>query len=194
MIIALTGIMGSGKSSVGRELRALHSCSYIDLDDYIEAKEGCSISSIFAEKGEAAFRTIEADYLREIIDTHHNSETLVLSLGGGTVTNPDSARLVYYRTFCIFLTAAPETVAERLFAEASRRSGLAADSRPILHGAHTKADIAARISDLLSKREASYRAISRHIIPTDSLSQSEIAETIHSFIFNNSFISSCHPK
>lgn len=194
MIIALTGIMGSGKSSVGRELRALLSCSYIDLDDYIEAKEGCSINSIFAEKGEAAFRTMEADCLRKIIDTHNNTDTLVLSLGGGTVTNPDSARLVHDRTFCIFLTAAPETVAERLSAEASTRSGLAADSRPILHGAHTKADIAARISDLLSKREASYRAASRHIIPTDSLSQSEIAETIHSFIGNNSFISSCHPK
>lgn len=182
MIIALTGIMGSGKSSVGRELRALLSCSFIDLDDYIEAKAGCSINSIFSEKGEAAFRTMEADCLREIIDTHNNSETLVLSLGGGTVTNPDSARLVQDRTFCIFLTAAPETVAERLFAEASTRSGLAADSRPILHGAHTKADIAARISALLSKRETSYRAASRHIIPTDALSQSEIAETIHSFI------------
>lgn len=178
MIIALTGIMGSGKSSVGRELRALLSCYFIDLDEYIETKAGCSISSIFAEKGEAAFRTMEADCLREIIDTHHNSEILVLSLGGGTVTNPDCARLVHDRTFCIFLTATPETVAERLFAEASRRSGLAADSRPILHGAHTKADIAARISDLLSKREASYRAASRHIIPTDSLSQRQIARQL----------------
>ena len=66
-IISLTGFMGSGKSSVGRELSALLSCPLVDLDSYIEEKEGRTIPEIFASDGEAAFRAMELSALQSLL-------------------------------------------------------------------------------------------------------------------------------
>jgi shikimate kinase len=67
MIVALTGFMGCGKSSVGRELSLLLSAPCIDLDKYIERKAGRRIPDIFAESGETAFRDLESEALYEVI-------------------------------------------------------------------------------------------------------------------------------
>ena len=67
MIISLTGFMGCGKSSVGRRLSELLCCSFMDLDDVIVEKAGRSIPEIFATDGEAAFRKMEHDVLRDIV-------------------------------------------------------------------------------------------------------------------------------
>ena len=61
MVIALTGFMGCGKSSVGRELSTLLGIPLIDLDQYIEKKTGRSIPDIFAQDGETAFRVVKQD-------------------------------------------------------------------------------------------------------------------------------------
>lgn len=66
-IISLTGFMGSGKSSVGRELSALLSCPMVDLDSYIEVKESRTIPDIFATDGEAAFRALELTALQSLL-------------------------------------------------------------------------------------------------------------------------------
>ena len=67
MIISLTGFMGCGKSSVGRELSQLLCCPFMDLDQVIEEREGRSIPEIFASEGEEAFRAMELDALRNIV-------------------------------------------------------------------------------------------------------------------------------
>ena len=67
MIVALTGFMGCGKSSVGRELSVLLDMPLVDLDKYIVDKAGKSIADIFAEQGEKAFRDLESSALKELL-------------------------------------------------------------------------------------------------------------------------------
>lgn len=81
MKIVLIGYMGSGKSTVGRQLAKLKSFSFIDLDSYIETAEGMTIPEIFSKKGEIYFRKIEHQYLKEVLQKKAN---LVLATGGGT--------------------------------------------------------------------------------------------------------------
>ena len=96
MIISLCGFMGSGKSTLGRGLASAYNCRFIDLDDYIEAKWAMSVSALFAKRGEEWFRNEECEALKEIVEeyTYLSSKeqyTLVLALGGGTVTYAPSA-------------------------------------------------------------------------------------------------------
>ena len=67
MIVALTGFMGCGKSSVGRELSTLLGIPVVDLDRYIEERAGMSIPDIFAQSGEKAFRDLETTALKELL-------------------------------------------------------------------------------------------------------------------------------
>ncbi len=88
MIISLTGMMGCGKSSVGRELAAQLGCPFIDLDSYIEKSEGRAIPEIFREKGEAHFRTLELSALREVLSAWSDSP----SQSGRLESSDSSAR------------------------------------------------------------------------------------------------------
>ncbi len=81
--IALTGFMGVGKSSVARHLAQLLGCRRVDLDHVIEESQRRSIAKIIDTDGETAYRDIETQNLRSVID---RSSTRVLSLGGGTWT------------------------------------------------------------------------------------------------------------
>jgi len=81
MEIVLMGYMGSGKSTIGKHISELLNLTFIDLDTYIEQREGQSIKALFASKGEVYFRLKEAAYLQEILET---KTKYVLSLGGGT--------------------------------------------------------------------------------------------------------------
>ena len=81
MIVVLMGYMGSGKSTIGKELATLLKYNFLDLDDYISEKENATISDIFKDKGEIYFRKKETEYLKEIINSYND---IVLALGGGT--------------------------------------------------------------------------------------------------------------
>ncbi len=81
--IALTGFMGVGKSSVARHLSHLLDCGRVDLDHAIEESQKRSIAKIIDSDGEAAYRDIETDSLKKVIDA---SKARILSLGGGTWT------------------------------------------------------------------------------------------------------------
>ena len=136
MTVALTGFMGCGKSSVGRELSMLLGIPLVDLDKYIVDKAGKSIPDIFAESGEQGFRDIETEALKEVLglggiplenvlrtppsnvaeggtvfrgDTP-GTRSLVLSLGGGTILRPENAALIKERCKCFFLRASEETL------------------------------------------------------------------------------------
>lgn len=93
MIISLTGFMGCGKSSIGKVLSKLLGCTLIDSDDWIEQREGRKIKEIFATDGEAHFRKLEVNAIKELVPVNADSQRkgsidLILSLGGGTVTTP----------------------------------------------------------------------------------------------------------
>ncbi|OUR92395.1 shikimate kinase [Flavobacteriales bacterium 34_180_T64] len=81
MIIVLMGYMASGKSTIGKELADKLNFNFIDLDDYIENREECTIKEIFKSSGEIYFRKKETVYLEEVLNT---TDKIVLSLGGGT--------------------------------------------------------------------------------------------------------------
>lgn len=135
--------MGCGKSSVGRELSRLLSLPFVDLDDYIEEREGRSIRDIFESDGEAAFRKMELEALTEILFQESSSEPnqdaagepgedspqtdypqakeMILALGGGTLTTPECAELVAERTFCIYLKTSADELSRRLEHESAGR-------------------------------------------------------------------------
>jgi shikimate kinase len=81
MKIVLLGYMGSGKSTIGRYISDKMNITFIDLDSFIEEKEGMTISQLFSTKGEIYFRKQEGVYLKEILNTKSN---YILALGGGT--------------------------------------------------------------------------------------------------------------
>lgn len=112
--ISLIGFMGCGKSSVGKILASLlPDCHLIDLDTYIEEKQGKIIPEIFNEYGEAAFRRMEREALEEIFRDPDRPRA-ILSLGGGTVTSGQCRQLIRRHTDCFYLRATTDTLLDNL--------------------------------------------------------------------------------
>lgn len=97
--IYLCGFMGCGKSHIGRKLSEKLGCTLVDLDAYIEEKEGRTIPEIFAKDGEPHFRELEAKYIREMPG---NS---VVATGGGAIINPVTAETARNAGTVVFLDA-----------------------------------------------------------------------------------------
>ena len=171
MIISLTGFMGCGKSSAGRELSELLCCPFIDLDAFIEEKEGRTIPEIFSSCGEESFRSLELAALKEIIEGHQDSDTIVLALGGGTIMTPECADIVKSLTFCIYLKTSADHLASRLSDEAA--------GRPLL----ASGDLRTRIETLLTERASTYENTAALTIDTDRLSVAETALAIRANLF-----------
>lgn len=88
-VVALTGFMAAGKSTVGRALASLLRWSFIDLDYEVESRAGMAVHEIFARNGEAAFRRLECECLHAVL-SGVNAPT-VIALGGGTFIQPENA-------------------------------------------------------------------------------------------------------
>lgn len=101
MIIALCGFMGAGKTTIGKRVSKKVNFKYIDLDDYIVEKCGMSIAQIFNEKGESEFRRIEADSLKEVLDSETNA---LISLGGGTLERDENVEALKGRAKIIYIS------------------------------------------------------------------------------------------
>ncbi|GLB52239.1 shikimate kinase [Neptunitalea chrysea] len=122
-MIILLGYMGSGKSAVGKSLAVKLNQPFLDFDEYIEQKEGISVTTIFQEKGEIYFRKIEHLYLKELLDENRN---MVLSLGGGTPCYSNNIALLLKATPHVFyLNVGIGTLVERLLKEKSHRPVIA---------------------------------------------------------------------
>ena len=160
MILSLTGFMGSGKSTVGRLVADALGCPFLDLDTLIEKKAGRSIPEIFAEEGEGGFRALEAQLLADTVKRYAGT-TAVLSLGGGALEDPASARLIHEKTLCIYLQASPDTIRERLAGSGTSRQLLSGDWEA-----------------LLERRLPTYEKTAHVILDTDGLSPEQIADEI----------------
>jgi shikimate kinase len=119
--IALVGLMGVGKSTVGRRLANRLGLPFADGDDEIERAAGMSVSEIFATMGEAAFREGEARVMRRLLE----GPRMVLATGGGAVLNLETRELLKANAVMVWLRADLKTVAMRV----QRR-----DTRPLLRG------------------------------------------------------------
>jgi len=119
--IALVGLMGVGKSSVGRRLANALSLPFRDADAEVEAAAGRSISDIFSELGEAAFREGERRVIARLLDQPPH----VLATGGGAFMNDQTRALIKSRAVSVWLKADLEVLARRV----GRK-----DTRPLLVG------------------------------------------------------------
>ena len=187
--------MGCGKSSVGRRLSELLCCSFMDLDDEIVERAGRSIPEIFATDGEAVFRQMEHDVLRDIVASagRHSvpeapsqpldNNSIVLALGGGAVMQEECERMVHEGTVCIYLKASVDTLLSHLEGEAAGRPLLSNATMPsgsstVMSNEVETSPLRKRILNLMAKRSATYERVAHHIIETDGKVIDQIAAEI----------------
>ena len=175
MIISLTGFMGCGKSSVGRKLSELLCCRFMDLDDCIVEKAGCSIPEIFAQQGEPAFRKLEQETLKDIIGSDSEDKT-ILALGGGAVMTPGSEKIVHEGTLCIYLKASVDTLLEHLSGETVGRPML--NQQTAMSGEAEISALRTRILELMARRAATYERTAHLIIEIDGKDIDDVAAEI----------------
>ena len=119
--IALVGLMGVGKSTVGRRLAKRLGLPFADGDEEIESAAGMTVSDIFASMGEGEFRAGEARVMRRLLE----GPRLVLATGGGAMLNLETRALLKSRAVTVWMRADLETIVQRV----QRR-----DTRPLLRG------------------------------------------------------------
>jgi len=138
--IVLVGFMGTGKTSVGRCLAERLGYAFVDVDDLITAEAGMPIPRIFEERGEPAFRHLEA----LMVARAAGMSRTVIATGGGAVVNPVNLQRMRSCGVVIALTADPATILARVGTGAGAH-------RPMLQG-----DAPARIRSLLAARADAY--------------------------------------
>ena len=113
MNIILTGYMGCGKTEIGSKISQKLGMKFIDLDKYIEKREGSSITKIFEKKGDIYFRIIESKYLHQII----KEDNVILSLGGGTPCYHENYKIFNSdNNISFYLKYSRKNLSKRLFA------------------------------------------------------------------------------
>jgi shikimate kinase len=132
--VALVGLMGAGKSTVGRRLADALRAPFRDSDDEIAGAAGMDVPDIFAELGEPAFREGERRVIARLLDEPPH----VLATGGGAFMNPETRRLIRERALAVWLRADLDTLVERT----ARR-----DDRPLLRQGDPRAILARLIAE-----------------------------------------------
>ena len=147
--IYLIGMMGAGKTTVGRTLARRLKLRFVDSDHEIEARCGVKIPVIFEIEGEPGFRAREAQAIAELTKL----EGVVLATGGGVVLRQDNRRLLAARGTVVYLRATPEHLHERVRQDRNR---------PLLAGA----DPLARLRELYRERDPLYREVADLVVDT----------------------------
>jgi shikimate kinase len=147
--IFLVGMMGAGKTTVGRLLANQLGKVFQDCDHEIEVRTGVRVSVIFEIEGEPGFRKREAEELRRLAAL----ENIVLATGGGAVLDPDNRALLKARGLVVYLHAQPKDLWQR-----TRHD----KSRPLLRSA----DRRARVEELYGARDSLYREAADLVVDT----------------------------
>jgi shikimate kinase len=158
--VVLVGLMGSGKSTVGRRLaRSLGRC-FVDADEAVEATEGRTIADIFATDGEAAFRQAEHLVLEALLD--RPDPTVIAAGGGVVVSEPNRALLRDPAVTVVWLDASPAFLASRAQAKPHRPLLAGADPRATFARLHEeRAPLYAEVADLVVDVEPFHRSEER---------------------------------
>lgn len=158
--LVLVGFMGTGKSAVGRRVAALAAAPFLEMDAELERRAGKSISRIFAEDGEPAFRDQEA----QLAEEWGRKQGAVISCGGGVVLRETNLRALQANGLLVCLTARPEVILART-ARAAKR--------PLLAGENPEQ----KIRDLLAARAPLYAKIPVQL-DTSDLGPEELAAQV----------------
>ncbi len=159
--IVLIGMMGAGKSAVGRSLQRRTGWSRFDMDEMIVTKAGLPIPEIFAQHGESWFRDLEAAVLTGL----HPNEPSIVVTGGGVVLRPENVAMLKNLGTIVWLEAGVDTLLER----ASRRG-----NRPLLQTENPRA----ALSELLETRRPLYAKVADIRIDTTHLGHEGVTDLI----------------
>lgn len=159
--VFLVGLMGAGKTTVGRALAKELKYQFLDSDHEIESRTGVKVQTIFEIEGEAGFRQRE----KQVIDELTARERVVLATGGGAVIDPENRRILQERGRVIYLAASPETLHERLRSDRSR---------PLLQ----KGDRQQVIRELLQRRDPLYREVAHIVVEVGHGQAAQLARQI----------------
>ncbi len=160
----LVGLMGSGKSSIGRRLAAHLNLPLIDLDDYIVEQTGHSIPDIFERDGEPAFRQMETNALREVVGNH-----AVIATGGGIVECEENRLILNAHPPVIWLKASTEFLADRIDGDSNR---------PLI----AAGDTLKKLQELTAIRYPLYEQCADFILPRGDMKKPEALRTIIGFL------------
>ncbi|MDD5617827.1 MAG: shikimate kinase [Candidatus Omnitrophica bacterium] len=158
--IYIVGFMGTGKTSVGKELARRLERDFSDLDDLIEEKEKMVIAEIFKQKGEPYFRKIEKEAVKKV----SSKEDLVVSCGGGAVVDAENLVILKKSGIVICLKADADTIIKRTKASLKR---------PLLNVENPRE----RIEKLLKEREPFYSQ-SDYVIDTTDINIKQAVDKI----------------
>lgn len=159
--VVLVGLMGAGKSTVGRELASYLGFSFIDTDDELERRMGVTIPVIFDVEGENGFRLRETKVIADMPDQKNS----VISTGGGVVLKSENREYLKRAGKIVYLSASADVLYDR-----TKNS----KKRPLLQ----KTDIKKTIEQLLTEREELYRNVADITIESGKWSPKEMAKKI----------------
>lgn len=169
-LVVLVGMMGAGKSTIGRRLAARLNLPFVDADTEIEAAAGMTIPEIFEVHGEPHFRDGEARVIARLLD----AGPAVLATGGGSFMREETRQRIGEKAVSIWLKADPDVILRRV----KRRA-----DRPLLQ----TVDPAATVSRLISEREPTYQhadlTISSREVPHDRIVD-ECIDALHAKLVN----------
>lgn len=160
--VILIGYMGCGKSTTAVKLSYRMKQSLIDTDKEIEKRQERTIKEIFATQGEEAFRQMETDYLKALLE---RKGKYILATGGGLPLREENREILKKLGTVIYLRTKPETVYERIKGDTTR---------PLLQCEDPKAKIAI----MLEQRKSAYEGCADYIVDTDELDTGTIVEQI----------------
>jgi shikimate kinase len=161
--IVLVGFMGSGKSTVGRELHQRLGYPLVDMDQVIELRASKSIAAIFADEGEQVFRDQETSLLQELDDP--TAPRRIISTGGGVIGRDENRALLRQLGYVVWLNAPMSVILDRTSKNRER---------PLLH----TEDPVARVTALMEARRPLYEEVSHLKIETAGLDSNELATGI----------------
>jgi len=160
--VALIGFMGVGKTAVGEALAKKLGKKFVELDGLIEQKAGKTISDIFQQDGEIAFRELEIEVVKEV----SRGENQVIACGGGIVLNKINIDRLREKSIIVYLTASPRVILKRTSADENKR--------PLLN----IQDRARQVRELVRFRRPFYERAADIKVDTSKLDVDSVAEQI----------------